>query len=96
MQSGLPVTRPARTAVDLLVDREDPEAVGHVIADALRAGHETPAAVAARLVPAAQRMGLRAGDGVGVMRWLLDLTSEERAPGWVDEARQELLAAAQR
>lgn len=95
-QSGLLVTRPARTALDLLVSREDPEAVGHVIADALRARHETPAAIAAQLVPSAQRMGLRAGDGLGVMRWLLDLTSDEMAPGWVDQAWRELLAAAGR
>ena len=95
-QSGLPVTRPARTAFDLLVTREDPEAVGHVIADALRASHEKPAEIAAHLVPAAHRVGLRAGDGVGVMRWLLGLTSDERVPGWVDEAWRELLAAAGR
>ena len=94
--SGLPVTRPARTSLDLLMSREDPEAVGYVIADALRAGQEKPAAVAAQLVPAAQRMGLRAGDGIGVMRWLLGLTSDERAPGWIDEAWRELLAAAAR
>src|SRR6266540_1511323 len=28
---GLPVTRPARLAADLLADREDPEAVSHVV-----------------------------------------------------------------
>ena len=36
---GLPVTRPQRTAADLLRSREDPEAVAQVIADALRRGH---------------------------------------------------------
>jgi predicted transcriptional regulator of viral defense system len=92
-QSGLPVTRPGRTAVDLLISREDPEAVGHVIADALRMGHEAPVAIAASLAPAAQRMGLRAGDGLGVMRWLLDLTTDDRAPGWVDDAWRQLIAA---
>ncbi len=33
---GLPVTRPARIASDLLYDQEDPAAVAHVIGDALR------------------------------------------------------------
>lgn len=46
---GLLVTRPARTAVDLLGDHEDPQAVGHVIVDALRAGREAPSAVAASI-----------------------------------------------
>ena len=33
---GLPVTRPARIAADLLADREDPEAVAQIVADAIR------------------------------------------------------------
>jgi hypothetical protein len=37
-----PVTRPACTAADLLGDREDPEAVAQVIADAPRAVHDDP------------------------------------------------------
>jgi hypothetical protein len=56
-------------------------------------GHEAPVAIAASLAPAAQRMGLRAGDGLGVMRWLLDLTTDDRAPGWVDDAWRQLIAA---
>src|SRR5438046_1766437 len=48
---GLPVTRPARTAADLLADREDTGAVARVVADALRGSHEEPAAVAAAIAP---------------------------------------------
>jgi hypothetical protein len=44
---GLLVTRPQRTAADLLRSREDPEAVAQVIADALRRGHASPGEFAA-------------------------------------------------
>jgi predicted transcriptional regulator of viral defense system len=37
---GLPVTRPSRIASDLLYDREDPEAVAHLIADAIRSVYD--------------------------------------------------------
>src|SRR5262249_14320571 len=47
---GLPVTRPARTAFDLLDDREDAEAVAHVVVDAIRGGLEHPARVAEALM----------------------------------------------
>src|SRR6266498_2739600 len=33
---GLPVTRPARIAADLLADRDDSEAVAQIVADAIR------------------------------------------------------------
>lgn len=39
---GLPVTKPARIAADLLDEREIPAAVGQLIADALRSGYESP------------------------------------------------------
>ena len=55
---GILVTRPARIAADLLAEHEDPEAVGHVIADAIRAGLERPDTFAAALGPA--RCPLRA------------------------------------
>jgi len=40
--SGLPVTRPAWIASDLLEDHEDPEAAAQIVADALRGNYDDP------------------------------------------------------
>jgi len=84
---GLLVTRPARTAADLLADREDPEAVAQVIADALRAGHDYPDSMARAVAPYATRFGLPQGDGLALLMWLLDLTGDPRRGDWMAEAR---------
>jgi predicted transcriptional regulator of viral defense system len=84
---GLPVTRPARIASDLLSDREDPEAVGHVVADALRDVNDYPATFVETLGPHAASLGLRRGDGVAVLRRLLDLVGDPEAARWMEEAR---------
>ncbi|MUL41815.1 hypothetical protein FZ103_11615 [Streptomonospora sp. PA3] len=81
---GLPVTRPARTAADLLTDNEDPGAVGHVLTDALRVGHEHPTTVAQALAPHAARFGLRRRDGAALLRWLLDLVGAPERRDWLD------------
>lgn len=85
--AGLPVTRPARTAADLLADREDPEAVAQVIADALRPVHDYPGTVARAIAPYAVRFGLPKGDGVALLEWLLDLTRDSERVAWLAEAR---------
>ena len=84
---GLPVTRPSCAAADLLDDHEDPEAVAHVVADAIRGGHDYPWAFADALASHATRFGLRRGDGLGLLRWLLDLVGDPDTTGWMDEAR---------
>jgi Transcriptional regulator, AbiEi antitoxin len=84
---GLPVTRPSRIAADLLADREDPEAVGHVIADALRGVNEYVGNFVETLAPSAPQLGLRRGDGIAVLRWLLDLVADPETPRWMQEAR---------
>lgn len=84
---GLPVTRPARIAADMLADREDPEAVGHVIADAIRGGLESPATFADALAPHAAKLGLRRSDGIGVLGWLFDLVGDPSAAAWMVHAR---------
>jgi predicted transcriptional regulator of viral defense system len=84
---GLPVTRPSRIAADLLADREDPEAVAQVIADALRGVNEYAAFVAEKLGPYAARFGLRRGDGVALLRWLLDLAGDPETARWMEDAR---------
>lgn len=84
---GLPVTRPARIAADLLRDREDPEAVAQVVADAIRDGYDHPGDFADALQPFAARFGLRRNDGVALLRWLLDLVGDPQTAQWMQEAR---------
>jgi hypothetical protein len=84
---GLPVTRPSRIASDLLFDHEDPEAVARLIADAIRAIYEYPRSFADSLAPHAARFGLRKGDGLALLRRLLDMTGDPGANRWMDDAR---------
>jgi hypothetical protein len=87
---GLPVTRPSRIASDLLWDHEDPEAVAQLIADSIRAVLDYPGTFADQLAPHASKFGLRKGDGLGLLRWLLDLTSDPDAARWIAEARADV------
>jgi hypothetical protein len=84
---GLPVTRPSRIAADLLADREDPEAVAHIVADAIRGAYDNPGTFADALAPHAAKFGLRRQDGLALLRWLLDLVGDPRTPEWMGEAR---------
>jgi hypothetical protein len=84
---GLPVTRPSRIASDLLYDREDPEAVSHLIVEAIREVYDYPGTFADALNPHASRFGLRRGDGLALLRWLLDLVGDANTPRWIAEAR---------
>jgi predicted transcriptional regulator of viral defense system len=86
--AGLLVTRPARIAADLLADREDAEAVAQVLADAFRAVHDQPGAVARAIAPHATRLGLPRGDGLALLDRLLDLTGDRDREAWLDEARR--------
>jgi hypothetical protein len=81
------VTRPARIASDLLYDKEDPTSVAHVIGDALQGTNEDPGTVAVALAPHAARFGLRRGDGLALLGWLLDLIDDREADLWMSEAR---------
>ena len=87
MVGGLPATRPSRIAADLLDDREDPEAVAYLVADAIRSGYDGPGTIADALAPYAARLGLRRGDGLALLRWLLDLVGDPEASRWMEEAR---------
>jgi len=87
--AGMPVTRPARTAADLLADREDPGAVAQVIADALRGVHDDPGTVARAIAPYAGRFGLADGDGLALLEWLLDLTDDPERHAWMKQARDD-------
>lgn len=87
---GRLATRPSRIAADLLDDREDPEAVAYVVADAIRAMYDYPGTFADSLGPLAGRVGLRHGDGLGLLRWLLDLVGDPDTPRWMEEARRHM------
>jgi hypothetical protein len=84
---GLPVTRPSRIASDLLFDREDPEGVAQVVADAIRGLYDYPGTFVDTLAPHAAPFGLRRGDGVALLRWLLDLAGDPETPRWMEAAR---------
>jgi hypothetical protein len=85
---GLPVTRPSRIASDLLADHEDPEAVASVVADAIRGVYDYPATFADSLGAHAARFGLRRGDGLALLRWLLELVGDPNTGDWVEEGRR--------
>ncbi len=85
---GLPVTRPARIADDLLRENEGPEAVAQITADAIRAVYDYPGIFAEALAPHAARFGLRRRDGLALLRWLLDLVGDPETPRWMREARE--------
>lgn len=87
---GLLVTRPSRIAADLLGDREDPEAVAQVIADALREIKDYPSTVAKAIKPSAMKFGLAKQDGLALLEWLLGLTQDPQTALWVAEARDAL------
>ena len=87
---GLLVTRPARIAGDLLQEDEDPEAVGQITADGIRAVYDHPGTFAAALAPHAARFGLSRGDGLALLRWLLDLVGDPDTSRWMTEARKSI------
>ena len=92
-QGGLLVTRPLRTAADLLRSREDPAAVAQVVIDALRREYASPGEFAATLAPSAAAHGFRRGDGISLLQWLLDLTGDPDGSRWASQARTQEQAA---
>ena len=84
---GLPVTRPARIVSDLLRAKEEPMSVAHAVSDALRNVYEYPGTVADALRPHAASFGVRRGDGLGLLRWMLDLADDPESELWMNEAR---------
>ncbi len=91
---GLPVTRPSRIASDLLKDREEPEAVAHIVADAIRGIYDYPGTFADALAPHSIQFGLRRNDGLALLRWLLDLVRDRDTTRWMEEARAHVARAA--
>lgn len=83
---GLPVTPPSMIVDNLLSEREDPTAIGHIVADAIRLGYGDPGALADAVAPHATKFGLRSGDGVTLLAWLLDLVGDPETGRWMEEA----------
>lgn len=92
---GLPITLPSRVAADLLRDNEDPEAVGHVVADAIRGVYDYPGSFAKALAPHAAKFRLRRNDGLALLGWLLDLVGDPETREWMAEARETVNRAAE-
>jgi hypothetical protein len=88
---GLPVTRPSRIASDLLANREEPSAVAQLIADAIRNGYDYPGTIADALAPHAAAFGFRRGDGLALLRRLLDLVGDPDSDRWMEEARADVV-----
>jgi putative AbiEi antitoxin of type IV toxin-antitoxin system len=84
---GLPATRPSRIAADLLADNEDPEAIAQVIADAIRSVYDYSGSFVGALAPYALRFGLRRGDGLSLLRWMLELVADPNRERWIEEAQ---------
>ncbi len=84
---GLPVTRPARIASDLLYDNEDPTGVAQIISDSLRNVFDYPSTIAEALAPHTSKFGLRRGDGVALLRSMLELVGDPETDFWMSEAR---------
>jgi hypothetical protein len=85
---GLPVTRPSRIAADLLTERTDPQAVGQLVTDAIQGALDYPETFAQSLAPYASQLGLRKGDGLATLRWLLELIGDPRAGEWLALAEE--------
>ena len=91
--AGLLVTRPSRIAADLLRDGVEPEAVATIVAGALDSIKDYPGTVADAVAPLASRFGLRSHDGLGLLRWLLELSGRSEVGVWMDEARAHMQRA---
>ena len=94
--AGLIVTRPSRIAADLLRDGVEPEAVATIVASALDGIKDYPGTVADAVAPLAGRFGLRRDDGLGLLRWLLELSGRSGVGVWMDEARAHMQRASVR
>jgi hypothetical protein len=85
--AGLPVVTPSRIASDLLWDREDPAAIAQIVSEAIQQAYDEPTSFADELGPHAAHFGLRRGDGLALLRWLLDLVDNADAGRYMREAQ---------
>jgi hypothetical protein len=56
-----------------------------VVADALRGVYDYAGTFADTLAPHAAQLGLRRGDGVAVLRWLVDLVGGPETTRWMED-----------
>jgi hypothetical protein len=88
-RDGLLVTRPSRIVAELLRDGEEPDAVAQIVVESLRRRYCYATDVADALAPVAVRFGLHRGDGIGLLRWLLELSSAPEMSTWLRRAALE-------
>jgi hypothetical protein len=56
------------------------------VADALRGHLESPRRVAAAVAAHASALGFARGDGLRLLRWLLELSGDPNRDQWLEEA----------
>jgi hypothetical protein len=64
------------------------------VADAIREVYDYPGTFADALSSHAARFGLRRGDGLALLRWLLDLVGDRDSARWVEDARAQVARTA--
>jgi predicted transcriptional regulator of viral defense system len=74
---GLPTTRPARMLADLLADGQEPVLVARMVAEMIERIYDHPGTIAEHLAPFALAFGRPPGDGVGVLKYLLELVDSQ-------------------
>jgi hypothetical protein len=85
---GLPTTGAAWMIGDLAADNVDPEAVARITTEVLDRVLAYPWDLAEALAPSAQRFGLRKGDGLAVLNYLLERVQYRGRLDVVAEARR--------
>lgn len=75
------------SVADLLGDREDPEAVARVVVDALKKKNEWAGHFPAEHARRSGALGLRRGDRLATLRYLLNLAQAPEAARWLTEAQ---------
>jgi hypothetical protein len=73
-----------------LSNHEDPETVAHIVAESIRGILDYPGAFADGLAHHAGRFGLRNGDGLGLLRWLVELGGDADGQRWMEQARADV------
>lgn len=84
---GLPTTRAGWMIGDLLADHVDPESVARITAEVVDRVFDYPSVVAERIAPFAARFGLRRGDGVALLDYLLDLADYRDRESTIHQVR---------
>jgi hypothetical protein len=64
--------------------------VGQLVMEAIQGVFDYPGTFADRLAPSASQLGLRKGDGLATLRWLLELIGDPHAGEWLALAEESM------